>query len=87
MPRHKLSTTVSADTYSFLQMLVDTGKAASIAEAVDMAAQPARRAVNRARLEEATAAYFARLSPRAAAQERKLGAALSRSTKKVDFDS
>ena len=87
MAKHKLSTTVSAETYSFLQMLVNTGKAASIAEAVDMAVQPARRAANRARLEEATAAYFARLSPRAAAQERKLGAALSRSTQKVDFDS
>ena len=35
MAREKLSTTVSADTYQFLQEMVEQGEAANLAEAVD----------------------------------------------------
>ncbi len=74
--RRKLSTTVSQESYAFLQTLVKSGKAASQAEAVDIAAQAAQRVENRARLERDTAAYFQRLSARAAAKESKLANAL-----------
>src|SRR2546421_5955367 len=57
----------------FLQMLVNTGKAASIAEAVDMAVQPARRAAKLARPGAVHAAYFSGLSRGAAPHTTYLG--------------
>jgi mRNA-degrading endonuclease toxin of MazEF toxin-antitoxin module/Arc/MetJ-type ribon-helix-helix transcriptional regulator len=68
--RRKVSTTISPEAYEFLRRLVESGRAATLAEAVDQVVRRARRTENRSRLEQATAAYFARLS-RAAAQEEK----------------
>ncbi len=85
--RRKLSTTVSEETHAFLQTLVETGKAASVAQAVDIAVLSARRAENRARLERDTAAYFERLSGRAATQEAQLGIALGQLADEIDFES
>jgi hypothetical protein len=83
--RRKLSTTVSSETYGFLQELVEVGRAANLAEAVDIAVQPARRAESRARLERATAAYFDGMSVAAAAEESRLEAALSQIVDEIDF--
>lgn len=85
--RRKLSTTVSEETHAFLQTLVETGKAASVADAVDIAVLSARRAQNRARLQHDTAAYFERLSGRAVTQEAQLGAALGELADEIDFES
>lgn len=84
--RRKLSTTISAEAYEFLRRLVESGKAASVAEAVDQVVGRARRLQSRARLEQATAAYFARLSRDGAKEEKELGLALGRSADEVDFD-
>jgi hypothetical protein len=84
--RRKLSTTVSVETYGFLRALVEVGKAETLAEAVDVAVQPARRAENRARLERDTTAYFEGLPARVAAQEAELGAALGQVADEIDFD-
>ncbi len=84
--RHKLSTTVSRDTHAYLETLVESGRAASIAEAVDLAVARARRADSRARLERDTAAYFEGLPARAAVEESRLGKALGRVADEVDFD-
>jgi len=85
--RHKLSTTVSRDTQSYLETLVESGRAASIAEAVDLAVARARRTESRAMLERDTAAYFEGLPARSAAEESRLGKALGREADEVDFDS
>jgi hypothetical protein len=53
---------------------------------MDQVVQRVRRTENRARLEQATAAYFARLSPAAAREEKKLGLALGQSADEVSFD-
>jgi Arc/MetJ-type ribon-helix-helix transcriptional regulator len=84
--RCKLSTTVSRQTYGFLDELVRAGRAASIAEAVDIAVEPARQAESRAKLERDTSAYFDGMPYAAAAQEAQLGAALSDLIDEVDLD-
>jgi Arc/MetJ-type ribon-helix-helix transcriptional regulator len=84
--RRKVSTTISAEAYEFLRRLVESGRAASLAEAVDQVVQRAQRTENRSRLEQATAAYFARLSPAAAQEEKKLGLALGQSADEVSID-
>jgi hypothetical protein len=53
---------------------------------VDQVVERARQTENRSRLEQATAAYFARLSPAAAREEEKLGLALGQSGDEVRFD-
>ncbi len=60
--RQKISTTVAPETEAFLKALIRQGQASSLAEAVDHAVGIARRAQSRARLEAATAAYYASLS-------------------------
>jgi hypothetical protein len=84
--RRKVSTTISAEAYEFLRRLVESGGAASLAEAVDQVVLRARRTESRSRLEQATAAYFARLSRAAAQEEKKLGLALGQSADEVRFD-
>jgi Arc/MetJ-type ribon-helix-helix transcriptional regulator len=84
--RRKVSTTISAEAYEFLRRLVESGRAATLAEAVDQVVQRARQTENRSRLEQATAAYFARLSPAAAQEEKKLGLALGQLGDEVRFD-
>jgi Arc/MetJ-type ribon-helix-helix transcriptional regulator len=84
--RRKLSTTVSRHTQEYLEGLVSTGRAASLAEAVDFAVEQARRLENRLRLEQDTAAYFARLTDRAAAEEARLEAGLGQAVDEISFD-
>jgi hypothetical protein len=86
-PRHKLSTTISKDTHTYLETLVETGRASSMAEAVDLVVARARRSENRARLERDTAAYFERLPEKEAAEESRLEADLGQVADEVDFGS
>jgi hypothetical protein len=78
--------TISAEAYEFLRRLVESGRAASLAEAVDQVVMRARRSENRSRLEQATAAYFARLSPAAAQEEKKLWLAQGQLAEEVSID-
>jgi hypothetical protein len=82
----KLSTTVAAENFTFLESMVSSGGVCSIAEAVDLAIERLRRAENRARLEAATAAYFAGLRSEAEAEETALAGRLHASAESVDFD-
>ena len=84
--RKKLSTTIGPDNYTYLHRLVKTGRAASVGEAVDKAVEIARRLDSRAKLERDTAAYFAGMTPAAAAREIALGNALGEASLEVDFD-
>jgi hypothetical protein len=84
--RMKLSTTVAAENFTFLESMVSTGRTESIAEAVDLAIARLRRVENRARLEAATAAYFDGLSPDAQAEEQRLAQRLHLSGGSLDFD-
>ena len=84
--RSKLSTTVAAENYIFLESLVSTGRTDSIAEAVDLAIERLRLAENRQRLERATAAYFDGLTPANQAEEDMLARHLHSSAGGVDFD-
>lgn len=63
-----------------------SGRAASVAEAVDEVVARARRIENRMRLEQDTAAYFSRLSPDTTKEERELEIALGLSADEVNFD-
>jgi hypothetical protein len=82
----KLSTTVAADNFSFLETMVSTGRTDSIAEAVDLAIARLRRVENRARLEAATAEYFDGLTPEAQVEEKAMARLLHLSAESVDFD-
>ncbi|HEV2134263.1 MAG TPA: hypothetical protein VGR47_08365 [Terracidiphilus sp.] len=84
--RTKLSTTVAAENFTFLESLVNTGRTDSIAGAVDLAIDRLRRAENRQQLERATAAYFDSLAPEAQAEETTLAHHLHSSTGGIDFD-
>lgn len=84
--RKKLSTTVSADTHRYLQNLVKSGRASTIAEAVDLVAERAQRIEQRARLERDTAAYFAGSPAPVRKQEARLEQALSDSVDEVSFE-
>ncbi len=84
--RQKLSTTVSRESYEYLESLIRTGKAQTLAEAVDRAVECMRRLDNRLRLERDTALYFNMLSAEAASEEADLAAALSDAAGQVSFD-
>ncbi len=84
--RHKLSTTISRNSHAFLEYMVKTGRATTMAEAVDWIVEKVRQAENRARLERDTAAYFAGLSRRAARDEARLGKALGQTVNELNFD-
>ena len=84
--RVKLSTTVAAENFTFLETMVGSGRAESIAEAVDLAIARLRRTENRARLEAATTAYFDGLTSEAEAEDRELASMLHSSAASVDFD-
>lgn len=86
MSRQKLSTTVSPESYEYLESLIRTGKAQTLAEAVDRAVECMRRLDNRLRLERDTALYFNTLSAEAAGEEADLAAALSDAAGQVTFD-
>ncbi len=84
--RAKLSTTVAPENYRYLAALVKSGKASSLAEAVDEAVEHLRRSENRRRLARATAEYFESLSPQALAEEASLAESMRAATKGIDFD-
>lgn len=84
--RKKISTTVSPETHRYLGYLVKSGRAGTVAEAVDLIAERAQRAEQRARLEQDTAAYFANRPARVESDEARLEAALSRSVDEVSFE-
>jgi hypothetical protein len=84
--RQKISTTVATESYAYLRRLVAMGKARNLAEALDLALARLRRAEQRARLEQATAAYFTGLTPEALREESRLEVALDQSASEIDFD-
>ncbi len=84
--RAKLSTTVAPENYRYLAALVKSGKAGSLAEAVDEAVEHLRRSENRRRLARATSEYFDSLSPEALAEETSLAESMRAATKRIDFD-
>ena len=84
--RQKISTTVAVESYAYLRRLVAMGKARNLAEALDFTLARVRRAEQRARLEQATASYFAGLTPEAAKEESGLEAALDEAASEIEFD-
>jgi hypothetical protein len=84
--RAKLSTTVAPENFAFLEAMVGSGRADSIADAVDLALSHFRQLENRARLDRATAAYFEALSPQAQAEERTLAQRFAGTNRDLDFD-
>lgn len=84
--RQKISTTIAPENAAFLKSLLKRGKAATLAEAVDRSISMARRAEARERLEAATTAYFASLSPDALKEENQLAEALAYESGHVNFD-
>ncbi len=83
--RKKLSTTIGANSYAYLQNMVKAGRAESVGEAVDRAVEMARKVENRATLERETAAYFKGLTSQCA-EETALEDALSSASQEMDFD-
>ncbi len=83
--RRKLSTTISQESYRYLAAQVETGRAATLAEAVDRIVEHVRRLENRAKLERDTAGYFQGLSTQAATEERQLETALGQAASEVNF--
>src|SRR6202163_1303144 len=86
MTRQKISTTISPAALSYLERLIEKGEVQNLAEAIDLAIDRLLTFENRERLENDTAAYFANLSEREAAEERALEAALFQSAAELDVD-
>ena len=84
-PRTKLSTTGSGNTHRYLQSPVKSGRARTIAEAVDWVAERVQRFEKRARLERDTAAYFAGSDAGVQKEEARLEQALSDSVDEVSW--
>ena len=84
--RQKISTTIAPSTLTFLEELVKSGEAATLAEAVDLAVERLRSIENRERLERDTAAYFDQMSEDEVAEDNRLGAALAASARGLNVD-
>lgn len=85
MPRRKrISATISADNHAYLCTAVRSGRAKSIAEALDSALEAVQRVENRERSERATAAYYDGLL--ALKEENELAEAVSRSAGEWNID-
>ena len=84
--RKKISTTVDARTYAYLQELISHGRARNLSEALDLSVRGQRRLEMRRRLERDTAAYFGALSPEATAKEASIEAAADQESAGIDFD-
>ena len=87
LTRQKISTTISSTAFSYLERLIAKGEVQNLAEAIDLAVDRLRAFENRERLENDTAAYFANLTEKEAAEERALETALSQSAAGIDVDS
>jgi hypothetical protein len=86
LQRKKLSTTIGASNFAYLQDMVKAGRAESVGEAVDKTVEIARRLDHRTTLERQTAAYFKGLTSQAAAEETDLEDRLSAASQEMDFD-
>ncbi len=86
LSRQKISTTISPQTLSYLDDLIQKGQARNLAEALDLAVDRLLVYENRERLATDTAAYFANMTDAEATEERRLEAALSQTTAGIDFD-
>ena len=86
MSRTKLSTTVSPETYQFLEQMISKGQATTMAEALDAVIVKVKRLENRKRLASATARYFEQLDSHAADEESQRVIDLASAAGKVDFD-
>jgi hypothetical protein len=87
MPRRKkLSTTISAEGYAFLRTIIRSGRAVSLAQALDVVLEEMRRVDNRARLERMMEAYYENASPEAIAEENEIAEAFSRGAQEIDID-
>jgi hypothetical protein len=83
--RQKISTTIAAEGYAFLRALIESGKAKTLAEAIDISIEEVRRSENRRELECATARYFDSLTAEEIKEENDLGEAISASAE-IDAD-
>jgi len=84
--RKKISTTVAAESYGFLQRLIEDGKANTLAEAVDLVLDEARRIDNRERLDRMTAEGYENMSSEAMAENKELEQALTQSVGEMHLD-
>lgn len=84
--RKKISTTVAAESYGFLQRLIKDGKANTLAEAVDLVLDEARRIDNRERLDRMTAEAYENMSSEAMAENKELEQALTQSIGEMHLD-
>lgn len=84
--RKKISTTIAPESYAFLERLIASGKAANVAEALDIVLEEMRRADNRVRLEQMMEAYYENASPEAIAEENEIAEAFSRSAGEINID-
>jgi hypothetical protein len=84
--RAKLSTTVSLETYRYLEHKVQSGEVSSLAEAVDRSIGTIRRLENREKLSQATRRYFNELEPHAASEEASLAHDLTGAIGGINFD-
>lgn len=86
MARAKLSTTVASETYEFLERMVESGQAASLAEALDASIAKVRQMENRKRLANATTRYFEQLESHTMAEENALAQDMMSAASTIDFD-
>ena len=84
--RKKLSTTISPESYEFLEELIKSGLAPNLAGALDLALASVRQSRNRERLERATASYFENLEGEPLAEENTLPEKLTDASRDVNFD-
>jgi hypothetical protein len=86
LTRQKISTTISAAAFAYLEQLIKDGPARTLADAIDLAIERLLVYENRERLANDTSAYFANMTEEEAAEEQKLEAALSQSAVGINFD-
>jgi hypothetical protein len=84
--RQKISTTISPQTLEFLEGLVKSGEAHTMAQALDLAIAKLLVYENRERLASDTDAYYANMTQTEAAEERRLEAVLSQTSLGIDFE-
>jgi Arc/MetJ-type ribon-helix-helix transcriptional regulator len=84
--RQKISTTISPQTLEFLEQLVKSGEAHTMAEALDLAIARLQTYENRERLASDTDVYYANMTDAEASEERRLEAALSQTSQGIDFE-
>ena len=83
--RQKISTTISPQSFEYLERQIREGNARTLAEALDAAIEQLLAYENRERLSADTEAYFNNMTEDEAAEEQRLEAALAQSAAGVDF--